>query len=63
MQKTLSEHTQALLRQEKIITQSEVAIQFGDKYIAQDIITNTRREITVPNRLIEGIDNKRVLKG
>ena len=63
MQQTLNQTTQLALRQANVITENEVAIQFGDKYVAQNIITNDRREITVPANLIESTNNRRVLKG
>lgn len=61
MSETLSNDTQVLLREQKIITDNEIAIQHGDKYVAENIITKERRLIHVPNRLIEG--RRRVLKG
>lgn len=60
---TLDNDTQRLLREEKIITDNEVAIEIGDKYVAENILTKNRREIHIPGRLIENITNKRVLKG
>ena len=60
---TLDNDTQRLLREEKIITDNEVAIEIGDKYVAENILTKNRREIYIPGRLIENITNKRVLKG
>jgi hypothetical protein len=63
MNKTLENSLQALLREEKIITDQEIAIAIGDKFIAENIITKSRREIYVPTRLYEGTNNKRVLKG
>ena len=63
MNETLSNQTQELLREEKIITDTEVAISVGDKYVAENILTKTRRVIHVPQRLIESSTNRRVLKG
>tara|TARA_A100001011_G_C14307509_1_gene843870 strand:- start:2499 stop:2690 length:192 start_codon:yes stop_codon:yes gene_type:complete len=63
MNETLSNQTQELLREEKIITDTEVAISIGDKYVAENILTKTRRVIHVPQRLIESSTNRRVLKG
>tara|TARA_B100000683_G_C12041775_1_gene370700 strand:+ start:110 stop:301 length:192 start_codon:yes stop_codon:yes gene_type:complete len=63
MQKALDDGAQSVLRQEKIITDSEVAFQIGDKFIAENILTKSRREIHVPTRIFEGTSNKRVLKG
>lgn len=63
MNDTLDNETQALLREEKIITDNEVAISVGDKFIAENILTKTRRVIHVPQRLLEGKTNRRVLRG
>jgi hypothetical protein len=63
MDETLSSKTQELLREEKIITDSEVAIRIIDRYVAENILTKTRRIIHVPQRLIESTHNKRILKG
>jgi hypothetical protein len=54
---------QADLRNINVITESEVAIKIGDKYIAENILTRARREISIPSGLLEGTGNKRVLKG
>ena len=63
MDQALDNDTQARLRDEKIITENEVAIQIGDKFIAENVISRTRRVIHVPNRLLENTSNKRVLRG
>ena len=63
MQQALEDSAQSVLRQEKIITDNEVAFQIGDKFIAENILTKTRREIHVPTRIFEGTSNKRVLRG
>jgi len=63
MDKTLENSVQTLLREENIITDQEVAIEIGDKFIAENILTKSRRVIHVPNRLFEGAGNRRVLKG
>jgi len=59
----LSDETQRVLREEKIITDNEVAIAIGDKFIAENILTKSRREVYIPQRLIESTSNKRILKG
>ena len=61
MSETLSNEKIQLLREEKIITESEVAIQHGDKFVAENVITKERRIIHIPQRLLES--NRRVLKG
>ena len=63
MQNPLDDNSQQALRRESIITDSEVAYSVGDKYIAENILTRTRREIQVPKHLLEGTGNRRVLKG
>ena len=61
MSETLSSDTLEMLREAKIITDNEVAIQHGDKYVAENIITKERRVIHVPERLLE--NTRRVLRG
>ena len=63
MQTSLDDNAQKALREEKIITDSEVAFQIGDKFVAENILTKARREIHVPVRIFEGKTNKRVLRG
>ena len=63
MQQALDNLTQKTLREEKIITDNEVAIQIGDKFVAENILNKSRREIHVPNRILEGLSKKRVLRG
>ena len=63
MQMPLPDYNQKELRAQKIITDSEIAYQIGDKFIAENILTQTRREIYIPTRILENISNKRVLKG
>ena len=59
MDQALDNDTQIRLRDEKIITENEVAMQIGDKYIAENVISRTRRVIHVPSRLLENTSNKR----
>ena len=63
MDQALDNDTQVRLRDEKIITENEVAMQIGDKFIAENVISRARRVIHVPNRLLENTSNKRVLRG
>ena len=63
MYKPLEENVQIKLREEKIITETEVAIQFADKFVAENILNKSRRVIHVPTRLLEAISQRRVLKG
>jgi hypothetical protein len=59
----LDNETLYTLRLEKIITENEVAINVGDKYVAENVLTKTRRIIHIPQRLLENKGNKRILKG
>ena len=61
MSETLPSDTLEMLREQKIITDNEVALLHGDKYIAENVLTKERRIIHVPQRLLE--NNRRVLKG
>ena len=61
MSETLSNETLEVLREEKIITENEVALLLGDKYVAENVITKERRVIHVPTRLVES--NRRILRG
>ena len=63
MYKPLEENVQIKLREEKIITETEVAIQFADKFVAENILNKSRRVIHVPTRLLEASSQRRVLKG
>ena len=63
MQTVLEDNIQIKLREEKIITDTEVALQFADKFVAENILSKQRRVIHVPTRLLESTTNKRVLKG
>ncbi len=63
MQKALSNESQEKLRREKIILESEIAYSIGDKFIAENMLTRARREIVVPENLLESSSNKRILKG
>ena len=64
MNQLLQDHVQKRLREEKLITETEVALQFADKFVAENILTKQRRVIHVPSRLLEeGNTSKRILKG
>ena len=63
MQQALSNVTQEKLRKVQLITETEVAFSIGDKHIAENILTKTRREIHIPRSLLENTSNKRELKG
>ena len=63
MHKVLEDQVQRNLREGKIITDSEVALQFADKFVAENIISKSRRVIHVPTRLLENNISRRILKG
>ncbi|HCT54276.1 MAG TPA: hypothetical protein DF712_17650, partial [Balneola sp.] len=63
MEKILNNDTQQRLRAANLITESEVVLRVADKYVAENVITKTRRIIEVPDRLIENRSTKRVLRG
>lgn len=58
----LSEHVQKTLRQKGIIAENEVVTKQGDIYVAINVITDTRRVLTL-DQLTLNESNKRVLKG
>jgi hypothetical protein len=58
MENILSEKEQSQLRQNKVISHQEVAIQVGDLLIAENVITRDRR-VVGPGTIVE---NRRILK-
>lgn len=56
----LSDTQQRSLRAKGTISISEVAIKVGDLYVAQNIVTGDRREITVVEPVTE---TKQILRG
>ena len=48
------------LRQMRIITETETVLSEGDLFVAQDVLTGSRRIVQIPGNLTEG---KRLLKG
>lgn len=63
MSNFLSDEMQQVLREEKIITDTEVAVEVGDKFVAENILSKSRRVIHIPGRLLESSNSKRVLRG
>ena len=61
-EKMLDESTLRSLRDQNIIDSNEIAFIVGDKYVAQNIITNSRRVLENIN-LSNAQHNRRVLKG
>lgn len=63
MDNTLSNDTNNELRNLGIITRTEVAIESADLFLAEDVITKSRRIIQVPTYLAEAARGKRILRG
>jgi|TARA_R110001599_G_scaffold21341_5_gene80097 hypothetical protein len=63
MDNTLSNDTNNELRNLGIITRTEVAIESADLFLAEDVITKSRRIIQVPTYLAETARGKRILRG
>jgi len=56
----LSDVRQRALRGHGVISESEIAIKVGDLYVAQNIVTGDRREITIVEPVTE---TKQILRG
>ena len=63
MEKYLDESELKFLRDQGVILNSEVALEIGDLLVAEDVLRKTRRIIEKSNRVKEGIESKRLLKG
>jgi hypothetical protein len=63
MDNTLSNDTNNELRNLGIITRTEVAIESADLFLAEDVITKSRRIIQIPTHLAETARGKRILRG
>jgi hypothetical protein len=64
----LPDDIQKNLRSHNIITETEVVMKEGDIFVAVDVVTNSRRKVTIPTTLLEKNKSKnnvsrRVLKG
>jgi len=65
----LPDNQQKSLREKGLISENEVAIKEGDKYVAENILSRERRIINVTSLQTSSIQeentnmNKRVLKG
>tara|TARA_R110002060_G_scaffold58038_1_gene68145 strand:- start:93 stop:284 length:192 start_codon:yes stop_codon:yes gene_type:complete len=57
---TLNDIRQRELRSQGTINESEVAIKVGDLYVAQNVITGTRRPISIDQTVTE---TKQILRG
>ena len=62
MKNALSSQDQKLLREQNVINQHEVAYQVGDLYVAENILTGSKRPIEVAGLLTEN-GSRRILKG
>jgi hypothetical protein len=64
MEKYLDDNTQRSLREQKILSQDEVAIKTGDIFLAENVLTKTRRRIEVPaSKITENKSTSGLLKG
>ena len=63
MDNTLSSNTNNELRNLGIISKTEVALESGDLFLAEDVITKNRRIIQIPAYLAEAARGKRILRG
>ena len=62
MKVALSDNDQQSLRENNVISEHEVAYSVGDLYVAENILSGTRRQIKVGNLIVEN-KGKKVLKG
>jgi|ETNvirenome_6_85_1030632.scaffolds.fasta_scaffold16921_3 hypothetical protein len=56
----LNDGQQRILRSRNIITDQEVVYKVGDLYIAENVLSKTRRQVIVEDMLLEA---PRVLRG
>jgi hypothetical protein len=63
MDNTLTNDTNNELRRLGIISKTEVALESADLFLAEDVITKSRRIIQLPVHLAETARGKRILKG
>jgi len=54
---------QEALRVRGIISENEVVSKEGDLYVAVNVIDNSRRIVNIDKTLLEGRDQKQLLKG
>tara|TARA_Y100001938_G_scaffold134654_1_gene195368 strand:+ start:928 stop:1116 length:189 start_codon:yes stop_codon:yes gene_type:complete len=62
MKVALNELDQKKLRENNVISEHEVAYKIGDLYVAENVLSGQRRQITVGSVIVES-SGKRVLKG
>jgi len=63
MEKVLDDNTQRQLRTNAVINQNEVAMKVGDIFLAENVITKTRRIIEMNLNLTEATSKTTLLKG
>jgi hypothetical protein len=63
MDNTLTNDANNELRRLGIISKTEVALESADLFLAEDVITKSRRIIQLPAHLAEVARGKRILKG
>jgi hypothetical protein len=63
MEKVLDDNTQRQLRTNAVINQNEVAMKVGDIFLAENVITKTRRIIEMNLNLTEATNKTTLLKG
>jgi hypothetical protein len=63
MENVLNDLTQRQLRENKTISVDEVALKVGDIFLAENVLTKTRRKIDVTLNLTEASTKQTLLKG
>lgn len=63
MEKVLDDSTQKQLREQRVIGNDEVAMKVGDLFLAENVLTKTRRKIDVSLKLTEHKSTSSLLKG
>jgi len=58
---TLPDNHQQQLRSQGILKENEVIAKEGDLYVATDVLTGTKRIVTIPKSLLENLQ-RRVLR-
>jgi|TARA_Y100000034_G_scaffold78623_1_gene94488 hypothetical protein len=62
MKEALSNEKLETLREQNIINEQEVVYKVGDLFVAENILTGSKRQLNIESVLSEG-SNKRILKG
>ncbi len=63
MKKMLDNKVTLMLRENNVISKNEVAYQFGDLFVAENVLSGEKRNIDVSSFLNEDSKSKRILKG